>query len=251
MIALAAIVALAVESARRFGSARIELDRTKAVELSPATRARLAHLDTELMLAWYRTPPESMPAGYRDLEAEMRALLENFRAAAPDKVRVQIVDPDVDPQYASYLANVGIAPVRVRHIERDGWVEERLWSSLRIVDGAHGAAVVQRLGPEEFASLQALIVAHLDELEKPRRPRLALSAPEGCRALRGALQKEGDVADVDFDLDAKIPDDADLLLWIDPTRADAPQLSALHRFLDRGGSVVVAGSRYRASFASG
>lgn len=244
------VVLFAVRVSRHFPGASAELGRTRLVRPSSALRERLDHLDSELLLSWYGSSKSRMPSDLRHLEEGVMGCLRGLEAAGPGLVRVQRIDPEADAALGPYLSSLGIAPFRARRVERDSYTEESVWSSLRIAYGPHGASTIARLGPDELSHLQDLIAAHLDELESPRRPRIALSAPHGYGALRRALAARADLQEIDFDAEPALPSDVDLCFWIDPKAASAAHVAELERFLAHGKSLVIAGSRVAPQFES-
>src|SRR5260221_459853 len=246
-----AVVLVAAHLFGRIRGAVVDCSRAPVAEVSPALRERLARLDSDLLLSYPASSEGSMPPELRGVAEQVVRLLRSIEAAAGGaggRVRVQILDPGADASLPTYLAGIGLAPFGSRSLALDAEVETSVWSSLRIAYGAHGSASVRAVTPEVLAGLQPLILAHLDLLEKPRRARVALSAPEEYRSLRKALRARAELLECDFDATAKIPEDADLFLWIDPTEAGPRQVAALRAALGRGSSVVVAGSELRAAF---
>ncbi len=241
----------AARVAAALGAVGLEFGRARTASLEPALAGRVAQAPGGLLVQWFATPAERLPSEYAAVEQAVRALFPALEAAAPGRVRTQILHPESDPEAARYAAALGLVPFRARRIEHDAWRESELWSSLRIVHGARGAAVVRALTPELARDLQPLIAAHLAEIERPRRPVVALSAPPGHAKLRALLDTLADVREIDYDADARIPPDADLLFWIAPARADARHAARLASFLERGGSAFVAASRWTASYGPG
>ncbi|MFN0242103.1 MAG: Gldg family protein [Planctomycetota bacterium] len=246
---LAALVVLAAALAGRLAG-RIPLaaewSRTGSIEPSPAMCARLGRLDGEVLLTWFGSDRARMPSSFRHVESTVMGLLRALEAAAPDKVRVQRLDPDADPEIARFASALGIAPIRARTVASDGYAERNVWSTLRIAYGAHGATSIRAVTPEHLPHLQASIAAQLDELETPRRPSVLIAAPSEFRTVRKALRRGTDVRESDFETSARIEAGSDLLVWIDPGAASPAHLAALERFLAEGKSVIVAGSGVRA-----
>ncbi len=246
-LSMAAVLASA-RVLQRVPRSSLDLSRTPVSEVGGALRERLARLDSDLLLTYAASPEASMPSELRGVAVEVVSLLRSIEEAGGGRVRIQIVDPTSDPDLPGYLAGIGLAPFRARSLEIDSAVERSVWSSLRIAYGAHGAAAIRAVTPAVSRGLQALLVAHLDRLESPRRPRVALSAPPAFGALRRALRSRAELLECDFDKVPRIPEEADLFWWIDPESARAEHQAALRDFLERGRSAVVAGSALRAEF---
>lgn len=206
--------------------------------------AALRHLDQRLRLELWTTPAAEVPSHLRHLEGDLAAGLARIEREAPAHVEVRRLEPGANPDWAGWLQRAGLAPWRARRVERDGYVEQPLWSSLRLALGTLPAVVLNGLGPEHAAQLEELCLRHVQELVAPRRPRLALDAPPRFRELRAALARAGDLLEVDVAAGA-LPD-ADLLVWLEPRAADGDLLRRLDAFRARGGALLLAGAELRA-----
>ncbi|MBK7878101.1 MAG: Gldg family protein [Planctomycetes bacterium] len=211
-----------------------------------ALDARLARaLDAaegEVVLAWFATAAGELPPGWRDVPRAVEDLAVALEAARPGRVRFVRLAPAEDEDAARFAARLGVRPHGVRAVREGGWSETQVWSALRIADGARGAALVPAVTPAIAPRLQELVAAELEGLRAPRRARVAVAAPDDFLALRARLGAACDVFDLDFDGTARLSDDADLFVWIDPRAATAEHVRELERFLARGGSVWLAGA---------
>jgi hypothetical protein len=251
----AADVLLAVRIAGRDGGARVELSRRKLTSVDPAVAARLAALPDSVLLTLFASPREEMPSELRRLEQDARDVFEALKAAARGKVEYQVVDPTAGDALARFASRRKVAPVRVRSVERDGWSEKTVWASLGITYGARPPVIYNGLRPEQLPLLQDLLVAQLDQLERPRRPVVALAVPpagqESFEALASGVAERAELRRVDLGGGAPLPADADVLLWMQPGPVDAARVRELELFLQAGRSVVVAGSRWLGPFRGG
>ncbi len=232
------------------GGARVELGRTKLLRLSDATVARLDSLQDQVFVTYYVTARERMPSHLRRIESRVTDLLAAMKSAAPGRFDYQVVDPDEHPDLARFAARRKVAPLRARHVTRDAWSEQELWSTLSIASGPRKPALIDGIGPEHLPRLQALMVSHLDQLENPRAPVYALAAPPTYRRFREMLVGRGEVLDVDLSAGAPIPPEADLLIWLDPGPVSLEQLRQLRAFLDDGRSLMLGGSSVRADLGT-
>lgn len=238
-----ALVAARIAASSPIG---LELGGARTSSLEPALAQRVERGDVDLLVQWFGPARTRTPHGYADVEAAVASTFAALQAASPAHVRTQILRPDSDEEARRHAEALGLGPFRARRIERDGWSESEVWSTLRVVVAGRGAGVVRALTPELAHDLQALIAAEIQEIEAPRRPIVALSAPPGHARLRQLLQEVADVQDVDFEADADLPADADLLVWIAPQRGEDRHVARLRSFVERGGSVLLAGSRWTA-----
>lgn len=247
LLALLALGALCVAllGARVAGHAkagRVELGRARLAIVDREMRAWLRALPEPVRVTWYRTPPARMPSHLRGLEEGVRSALEALSAASDGRLTQLVVDPDEHPEWSEALAAAGAAKGRERRVERDGWREERLWSTLEVACGPRPAALINGLGPAHLPELQRLIRAQVEELQQPRRARIALDAPAGFERFRRELQLGAEVVELDFAGGAALPEAIDLFLWLAPRACGERELAALDRLLARGGSALVAGS---------
>ncbi|QDU66637.1 Gldg family protein [Engelhardtia mirabilis] len=246
---LGAVVSGAVDVARQ-KNASIEVGNLRLRDVNDRNRAFLEELADPVRIVYYASEPASMPSELRHLERGVLEVLEAIREVAPERVRFEIVDPAQRPEVAAFATQRRLAPFRVRTVQRDGWTEREVWSTLEISLGARDAAVVNGLLPEHLPRLQSLICAHLKQLEEPARPRIAFAAPSGFSQLRGALAQRGEVLDVDLDGGASLPDDADLLFWMQPTAPTAARLDAVERWRAQGRGLVIAASARAGEFGT-
>ncbi|GJM21334.1 MAG: hypothetical protein DHS20C15_12490 [Planctomycetota bacterium] len=231
---LAGLVALS-EHARGL---RVELGPNKLVVVSPELRARLDTLTHPVQFNYYVSAPEQMPPALRHLRRDVSDLLASLAEASKGRVTYRVLDPGSDPELARFAAKRRISPRRVRELRDDAWSEREVWSTLTIAYGPRAPSSLRGLGPEHLPRLQSLIVEQLDELESPRPARIVLRAPErGYDLLRERLAERGSVLPGDTPLDH-----ADLLWWLEPRNVTPERVAELERFLEEGGSVLVAGS---------
>ncbi len=240
--------ALAQRVARRLeqgGALRLELARLRPTALAPATVARFERLQQRVLATYYVSPAAAMPAELRRLELEVTDLLAALRARFPERFDFQVVDPEAGEGLEGFAARRKVAPFKVRSVTRDAWDERTVWSTLALSAGARPEALLHGLVPAHLPHLQDWLVGWLDELERPRAPRIALATPAdeapGFEELAEELAAHGQVTRVDLDAGAEVPD-ADLLFWLRPRRVNGEQLRALERRLANGTSVVIAGN---------
>ncbi len=232
-------VDLASQLARQTGWV-FEPGEVRRVTLSTETRARLASFDEELSLLYCVSPKDDLPTHLAHLPGAMQAGLESLARGFGGPARVAVISPENHPEWAASLASAGLAPWRARRVERDGYREEELWSSLRISYGARPAVVLGAIGPEQARSVQALVLAHLEQLRSPRRPRVAISAPAGFDDLRDILASGAHVYELDFAAHpGDLPQDCDIFFWLGSTVAGPEHLAQLDLLRERGGSAVI------------
>ena len=232
----------AVQVAWHFPSARFELGSVRRVTPSGPLEERLSSLRDDVLITYYVTARDRMPSHMRRVERDVVDLLSSMRLAANGRLDFHLVDPTDDHDLAGFAAKRGVSPVRERHLERDAYSEQELWSTMTVAYGPRAPALIQGVGPNHLPRLQEILRQQLNQLETPRRPVFALAAGLGFLRLADFLQSQGDTRRVDPGGKDGLPADADLLFWMNPGHVDETMLRNLRHFIDSGRSVVIAGS---------
>jgi hypothetical protein len=239
----AASAVMAARVSRALPAANLELGRARLTTPAPELAARLGGLQDTLFLTLYVSGRDALPSSMRRLERDLTTLLQTLARVSDGRLDFQVVDPAESEDLLRYATQRKVAPQRVRSIERDGYSERTVYCTLSIELGAHEPVLVEGLRPEHLPRLQALLLAHLDQLERPRRPVLALAAPAGHELLAADLAARGELLRVDLDAGEPLPAAADVLFWMEPRGVDAARVREVELFLASGRSLVVAGSR--------
>jgi hypothetical protein len=250
---LLGIAIYAVRVARHFRDARAELSEFKITQLDESTKTRLRSLRDKVFLTYFVSTRADLPSHMRDLERSVHDLFESMKLASDGLLDYQIIDPAKNPDIARYASNRKISPVRVRSVSRDSYSEKTVWSGVSISYGSYPPAIINDIEPDHLERLQALIVGHLNQMETPRLPVVAIAAPDGgarYKEIAAALSEpdkntkkvRAKVLSFDFKPGATIPREADVLFWMEPGNVDPRQLRELNLFLESGRCAVVAGS---------
>jgi hypothetical protein len=217
------------------------------VRLSQPTLQRLEAIRGQVLVTYFASGRDAMPSSMKDVADGVQAVLAAMKAAAPDRIGWRVIDPDADPLGPAYAAKHGASPVRVRRVLEDESSEAAVWSSLVLAWERHPDGLIQGVMPADVPYLEAMIVETLAGAESPKRPTIAIAAPErGYEQLRTttAALVEAEVVPVRFDPGIRIPEHADLLIWVHPRGPAAADADALREFLESGRSVILAGSSY-------
>ena len=247
---MGAVTIFAVRVARHDRGLRVEVGRVAVTRLEDETLERLEGLRDKVFLTYYVSARDKMPSHLRRLEREVTAFLESLKAAAPDKVDYQIVDPETDVDLENYASKRRVSPFRVRHVVGDSYSERTIWSALTIAYGAHAPAEINGVTLEHLPRLQALFVEELRQMERPRQPVVGLAPAEGFYELHEALSEYARVVRLDLDGGEAIPGEIDALFWVDPVTVTPARLRELDLFFESGRSAVVAGAEQRAELVA-
>lgn len=245
LILAVAAAALATHVASRLTAARVEVGRIRRTHLDAAIVERLANLRERVFVQFFVTARESMPSRLRTLEADVADVLEAMRAVNPNQFDFQIVDPAGDDDLVRFAARRKVAPTRVRSVTKDAVTEQEIWSTLAVARGTSQPAVANGIGLDHVRHVARLVIALVDGIEQPRVPRIGVLTPKGGYAkLRAKLAEKAELVELASDVDPAL-ERCDAWVWMEPTAIDAPTIERLRRFVDRGRSVFVAGSRWR------
>ncbi len=244
LLAFAAAM-LATDVARPI-DAVLELGRGRPTRVDAEEARFLAEYPEDVTLTYYVGAPDALPSPMRQMERRVRAVLDNLASASAGRIEVRVLRPDADPAIERFAASRNAAPFRRRSVVADRFSEATVWSSLEIAAGANPPVLLRALGPEHLPHLRALILTHLRSILEPPRPRVAFAAPPGFSAFEALLAQVADVERIDLDGGARPSADADLVVWLEPRNTDPRLLADLEAFRQDGGSLLIAGSEFRA-----
>ena len=232
-------------SARRF--TRADWTTTQIYSLSEKTENILSDLDDDIRVVVFMTPQTSM-------FDQVQELLERYKAVS-DKITVEHIDPEREPLKTTQLAEkygvqvadtvVFIYEDRTKYVTSDQMAEMD-YSGMQY---GQGPTMRSFKGEEQFTSAILSLVA-------PDVPKIYFVTGHGEAALGSAgggaadrslqileesLKRENmEAADTTL-LSGEVPEDADVLAIVGPTRAyTEAEIGALGAFLDRGGRLLVA-----------
>lgn len=229
----------------------LDLGGASPATLSPQTLSFLRQFDRKVALTYFATDPQQMPSHLKNLETEVRQVLEALRDHAYGRLEFRVLDPGLSGEAGvAYAAAHKVSPFKVRRILADEHRQQEIWSSLVLAPEGTPEILIQ--GIEQSDRLEELILAHLQTLRQPLQPTFAVAAPPtGYQLLPRHLSQQGPVIEVDLDLDPTASIDADVLFWMQPGAASPSHLRQLRRFLASGRSVVLAGSAYALDYLPG
>ena len=220
---------------------------SKMYSISEKTRNILADLKDEIRVVVFMTPASPL--------YDQAFELLNRYAAASDKIKVEYIDPDKEPLRTKQLAEqfgISVADTVVfSYGDRTKYVTADQMAEYDYAAAQYGQAPSMRAfkGEEQFTSAILSLVA-------PDVPKVYFvtghgeaslaSAGGGAQSDRSlavlaeALKRENIEAADTVLLSGTVPEDADLLAIVGPTRPfTEPELAALDAFLLRGGRLLV------------
>jgi ABC-type uncharacterized transport system involved in gliding motility auxiliary subunit len=231
-------------SARRW--VRGDWTTTHIYSLSEKTENILSDLSDEIRVIVFMTPQTSM-------YDQVQELLERYKAAS-DKITVEYIDPEREPLKTKQLAEQFGVQVADTVVFVDGdrtkYVTSDQLADMDYSGMQYGQAPTMRSfkGEEQFTSAILSLVA-------PDVPKIYFVTGHGeastegtggasdrsLKVLSETLKRDNmETADVSL-LSGEVPEDADVLAIVGPTRAyTEAEIDAINAFLDRGGRLLVA-----------
>lgn len=210
-----------------------------------------ATINEPLTFDGYISKREALPDELAGLRDKLDTILEDLKAQAGDKLTTRITDPGgPDSEVAKRLrAEHGFRPL-VTSLGSD----ERFYFHMVLSSGDRSVPVKLPAEPSEDA-LRDAIKEGLKRFAEGLQRTIAAYQPEsggGGRRQRGpqgpsyglllrSLRENNNVVRAKLD-NGRVPDNADLLLVLSPTKLGDKARFAIDQFLMRGGTVVVAGS---------
>ncbi len=241
---------------------RFDLTEGKIYTVSPAAKKVLEKLEVPIQVTYYVSSKDQLPTPMKNIARDVSDILSEFAALSP-KFTFKIVDPAKDPELIPKLEKKGITPFAVQTIERDQVSVRRIFSALSISYLDKREEIIPQVVPQSLSTLEYDIISRIYKLTLSETPVVALytsSRPinpfmpnkDRFQTLRDLLEASGfEVKSTPITENDNIPEDAKLLLILDPGRLNDRQLYEIERFLHTGHPVVIAAQAYKYSYGPG
>ncbi|HHH35585.1 MAG TPA: ABC transporter permease [Gammaproteobacteria bacterium] len=202
----------------------------------------------------YLSPDDRLPKQLVQLKKDLRAILEELRKDAGDKLSVRFEDPDADGGALArrLKEDYGFRPMATGLFDKNTF-----WFYMTLDDGDQ---VVQVPFPEDLnkGALERGIQAALKRFSRgflktvalftpPQTPRLPQFGFAGggkrFQWLRDKLGENFSVRSTDLKA-GRVPEETDILVVVSPENLDDKQRFAIDQFLMQGGTVILATSPF-------
>ncbi len=247
-------------SLANFRLPRLDLTEGKIYTVSPAARKVLEKLEVPIRVTYYVSGKDQLPAPMKTIARDVADILAEFAALSP-KFTYRIVDPTKDPDLIPKLQEKGIVPFAVQTIEQDQVSVRRIYSALSISYLDKREEIIPQVMPDNLSTLEYDIISRIYKLTLPETPVVALKTPapaatpfmmapqDAYRVLRELLEYQGfEVRGTPITREAGIPEEAKLLLLVEPGELNERQLYEIERFLARGRPVIIAAQGYKYAY---
>ena len=277
-VAAALLLAIAVFLTLVLGSlpgARIDLTDDQLYTMSPASVKILGALKVPVQVKLYITPLAKMPTEYKTLERDIANKLRDYQRAGNGMLQFEVYDPQNNEELQNQLMQKGIRPFQVQSVERDEIGVKLIWSAMTIAYKDKPEEIIPQVLPQSLASLEYELVSRVYRLTTEQRARVAVFAPrqqvdqqtmmmymqagmqppeprdvyQGVKQLLG--EEHYEVQDVQLGKDARIQDDASVLLVLNPTDLSPRQAFEINRALSNGINVILALQAHEYGYSPG
>ncbi|MFQ5679561.1 MAG: Gldg family protein [Gemmatimonadota bacterium] len=225
---------------------RLDLTPGRVFSLSPATRSILGGLDDVVTVKLFTS--RELPPEFTSVKRDVEDLLRDFDAAGGGELRVVPLYPGEDEEARSEASRLGVPPIEFNVVGQEEFSVRQgyLGIALQYAGQTQAIPVVQRT-----ADLEYRLASAVRSLTRERPPVVAFlqghgeeDVAGGIRQVGGRLQEEYAVESLRLDsLTTEVPDSVDVVVLAGPkTAVPREALSAVQRYLDRGGSLMLLAS---------
>jgi ABC-type uncharacterized transport system involved in gliding motility auxiliary subunit len=251
LLALLAIAIVLVASnivVGRYGAMRLDLTAERLYTLAKGTRQTLAKIEEPITLRFYYSTRlgESAPS-YGVYAQRVRALLDQYVAAAKGKLRLEIYDPQPFSDAEDRAVAFGLQPVPVND------QGEAVYFGLAGTNSTDDQQVIPFFNPDHERFLEYDLTRLVHALAFPKRTVVGLMSslpllvdptaplqgkPGEPLAIISQLKQVDDVENLSPDIDA-IPKNVDVLMLVHPQHLSDATLFAIDQFVLKGGKLLV------------
>ena len=274
-VLLVALAVLLTGVLSRMGGARIDLTQDKIYTMSPAAKKILSELKVPVQVKLYITGSDKMPTELKTLERDITDKLEDYRRASGGMLEYAVYDPQDNEEMQNDLTSRGIRPFQVQSIDKDEIGVKLVWSAITIAYKDYPEEVIPQVLPQSLSTLEYDLISRIYRLTREKNPKVALVAPKQevdpqvammylqqgmqppqpqdvyTQAVQLLQQEHYDVQRVDLTADSRIPDDADVLVVLNPTRFNERQAFEINRALSNGLNTVIAVQQHTYDYQPG
>jgi ABC-type uncharacterized transport system involved in gliding motility auxiliary subunit len=251
LLALVAIAIVLVASnivVGRYGAVRLDLTAEHLYTLAKGTRQTLAKIGEPITLRFYYSTRlgESAPS-YGVYAQRVRALLDQYVAAAKGKLRLEVNDPQPFSDAEDRAVAFGLQAVPVND------QGEAVYFGLAGTNSTDDQQVIPFFNPDHERFLEYDLTRLIHALAFPKRTVVGLMSslpllvdptaplqgkPGEPLAIISQLKQVDDVENLSPDIDA-IPKNVDVLMLVHPQHLSEATLFAIDQFVLKGGKLLV------------
>lgn len=259
---------------------RFDLTEGRIHTVSGVTKKILSGLPAQVEAKLTISPAENMPTALKSLQTDITDKLEELRVLSGGKFSWRVVHPDLsakDETLIKEMKQEGVAPFQVESIQKDEVGVKLIFSTL-VLKYNGKREVLPRLMPQALGDLEYQLLSRIHKMTMETQPKVAVFAPvegrpvseEIDRILAGEAKEPEKTYEDDFKTavllirsngyeaervaltkENGIPAGTKLLLLLAPGALTDGQKGEVERFLEGGGTAVVAAQPYTFTYARG
>jgi len=219
---------------------RLDLTEKREFTLSPSTKKVLKNLDDVVNIKIYFS--RKIPPYLSGLQRQVRDMLNEYQALSRGKLKIEYIDPGVDPMLQQKLRFMGIPPVQLNIYEKDQAQLITVYLGMAVLyeDKKEVIPVITDTDNLEYDLTGALI-----RLIRKESKTVGFLAGHGERAIEGdyaqirsLLEKQYQVVKVETDDGKKIGDDINTLVVAGAKKIGLRDLYEIDQYIMRGGRAI-------------
>lgn len=247
---------------------RLDLTEDKIYTVSEGAKNVLSSLEVPVVVTYYVTPSEKLPATLNTLEQDVVDKLQELAIASSGYLKYKVVDPQASEELEEQLIEKGIRPFQVQSVDRDELALKVVYSAISIAYKDEPDVILPQVLPQSLTTFEYELLSNVLRITRDENPRVAVYStiepvdpqimqlymqmgqqppqPEDAfGSVRQFLGSESyEVTNVDLTADNTIPEDTQTLLVLAPRELEERQLYEISRVLVRGGNVIIATQGY-------
>lgn len=246
--------------------ARLDLTEDQRFTLSPATRAMLDRLEDPVTIRAYFS--EQMSPNFSNNRQYVRDILDEYYSASDGRVVYEFIDPVTQEtaedkekkedlkkdifgrivrektSVEQELEQLGVQAIQDRVIKGDSFEDRKVYMGLVIKQGEDTEVLPAVTDP---GTLEYDLTTMIRKLTRTSTPKVRVvsgfggpTEQEGLQYLFAILKENYDVASLDLNTDATIPEDVSAIVLVGPTQAlsDAAKRE-IDRYISSGGAAAL------------
>lgn len=219
---------------------RLDLTENKEFTLSPSTEKALTRLDDVVNIKAYFS--KKLPPYLVGLQRQIKDLLDEYRALARGKLKVEFIDPGIDPMLQQKLRFMGIPQVQLNILAKDQAQLTTVYLGMAILyeDKKEIIPVITDTDNLEYDLTSALI-----KLTSKESKTIGFLTGHGEKAIDGdysqirkLLEKQYQVVKVETKEGKRIGEEVNTLVVPGPKKIGLRDLYEIDQFIMRGGKAI-------------
>lgn len=245
---------------------RLDLTADQRFTLSPSTTAMLDRLEDPVTIRAYFS--EQMSPRFSNNRRYVRDILDEYYSASNGRVVYEFIDPVSEEtqedkekkkdlkkdifgrivrektSVETELEGLGVQPIQDTVVEGDGLENRKVYMGIVIKKGDETEVIP---AVTDTTTLEYDLTTMIRKLTRTKTPKVRIvsgfggpTEQEGLQYLTAILKENYDIASLDLNADATIPDDVDAIVLAGPTQtlSDGAQRE-IDRFIASGGSAAL------------